>query len=89
MPYGNICFAPTPLSRGKTSITTSKDPVDGMLFYRDVPLMATVGEKGRIMPLGTKGIPLIAWRMKDVGRRDSKVVLTGMALAAVAFYLLA
>jgi len=69
----------TPLSRGTVRITTSKDPVGAPLFYRDVPLMASKGEHGRIQPLGEKAIPLIAWRLKDVSRPGSKLVLKGMS----------
>jgi len=68
-----------PLSRGAVRIRTSKDPVGAPLFYRDVPLMPSKGEHGRIAPLGEKAIPIIAWRLKDVSQPDSKLVLKGMA----------
>jgi len=64
---------------GSTTITTSEDPVGAPFFYRDVPLMAAVGKEGRIAPLGAKAIPLIAWRLRDVSRPESKLVLKGMA----------
>jgi tetratricopeptide (TPR) repeat protein len=67
-----------PLSRGAVRISTSKDPVGAPIFYRDVPLMPGEGEKGKIKPLAEEGIPLIAWRLRDVSRPESKVVLTGM-----------
>lgn len=67
-----------PLSRGTVSITTSVDPVGAPFFYRDVPLMPSVGEHGRISPLGTKAIPIIAWRLRDVALTESKLVLKGM-----------
>ena len=69
----------TPLSRGSTRVMTSKDPVGAPFFYRDVPLMPSVGESGRIQPLGASGIPLIAWRLRDVSKTESKLVLKGMS----------
>jgi tetratricopeptide (TPR) repeat protein len=69
----------TPLSRGSVRILTSKDPVGAPIFYRDVPLMPDVGESGVIKPLGDKALPLIAWRLRDVSRPDSKLVLKGMS----------
>jgi hypothetical protein len=68
----------TALSRGSVRILTSKDPVGAPIFYRDVPLMPDVGENGRIQPLSKKAIPLIAWRLREVSRPESKLVLKGM-----------
>ena len=67
-----------PLSRGEVRIRTSRDPVGATLFYRDVPLMPSEGEKGKISPLGPQAIPLIAWRVRDVSRPESRVVLKSM-----------
>ncbi|HEX9092971.1 MAG TPA: hypothetical protein VF902_03225, partial [Coriobacteriia bacterium] len=50
------------VSRGQVSIRTSTDPVGAPIFYRDVPLMPSEGEKGTIKPLDQKFTPLIAWR---------------------------
>ncbi len=69
-------------SEGGVTIRTSTDPVDGTLFYRDVPLMPAIGEKGKIQPLGREFTPLIEWRTKDVTRPGSRVVLTGMTTCA-------
>ncbi|MBD3334493.1 MAG: tetratricopeptide repeat protein, partial [Candidatus Eisenbacteria bacterium] len=68
-----------PVSRGSVRILTSKDPVGAPFFYRDVPLMPALGKAGTIRPLGTKAIPLIGWRLRDVSMTDSKLVLTGMS----------
>jgi len=68
----------TPLSMGMLNIQTSADPVGAPIFYRDVPLMPDVGETGVIQPLGRNALPLIGWRLKDVSRSDSRLLLTGM-----------
>ena len=70
------------LSEGHVAIQTSKDPVGAPIFYRDVPLMPSETEKGIIKPLATSAIPLIQWRLRDVGASQSRVVLTGMHTCA-------
>jgi tetratricopeptide (TPR) repeat protein/Tol biopolymer transport system component len=72
----------SPLSRGRVAIQTSKDPVGAPIFYRDVPLMPSETEKGIIKPLATNAIPLIQWRLRNVGLPESRVVLTGMHTCA-------
>jgi tetratricopeptide (TPR) repeat protein len=67
-----------PLSRGQVSIETSRDPVGAPIFYRDVPLMPSDGERGVIKPLDQKFIPLIAWRLRDVAETKSRVVMQGL-----------
>ena len=71
-----------PLSRGQMTLTTSADPVDGMIFYRDVPLMPGKNDEGVIKPLVPKALPLIEWRLKDISRADSRVVLTDLPTCA-------
>ena len=66
------------VSRGRVSIATSADPVGAPIFYRDVPLMPSEGEQGVIKPLDKKATPLIAWRLRDVSKTGSRVLLTGM-----------
>jgi tetratricopeptide (TPR) repeat protein len=66
------------VSRGRFTIRTSTDPVGAPIFYRDVPLMPSKGEKGVIKPLDQKFVPLIAWRLRDVAATESRVLLTGM-----------
>ena len=70
------------LSSGSVLIRTSRDPVGAPIFYRDVPLMPSETEKGIIKPLATNAIPLIQWRLRDVGAAQSRVVLTGMHTCA-------
>jgi tetratricopeptide (TPR) repeat protein len=67
-----------PVSRGRVAIRTSADPVGAPIFYRDVPLMPSEGERGVIKPLDKKFTPLIAWRLRNVAEKESRVVLTGM-----------
>jgi tetratricopeptide (TPR) repeat protein len=68
----------TPLSRGKVTIRTAAEPVGAPIFYRDVPLMPSETEKGVIKPLAASAVPLIAWRLRDVGQPKSRVVMEGI-----------
>ena len=72
----------TPVSRGEVVIRTSRDPVGAPIFYRDVPLMPSAGEKGVITPLATAKVPLIAWRLRNVAEAKSRLLLTGMHTCA-------
>jgi tetratricopeptide (TPR) repeat protein len=72
----------TPVSIGRVTIRTSKDPVGAPIFYRDVPLMPSETEKGVIKPLAAAAIPLIAWRVRSVSETGSHVVLSGMHMCA-------
>jgi tetratricopeptide (TPR) repeat protein len=72
----------TILSRGRVTITTSTDPVGAPIFYRDVPLMPSRTEKNVIKPLAAQALPLIAWRLRDVSRPRSRVVLESMPTCA-------
>jgi len=71
-----------PLSRGSVAIETSKDPVGAPIFYRDVPLMPSETEKGVIKPLDQSKLPLINWRLRNVGESRSRLLLTGMYTCA-------
>jgi Flp pilus assembly protein TadD len=66
------------VSRGEVRLRTSSDPVGAPVFYRDVPLMPSEGEKGVIKPLDKKFTPLIAWRVRDLAATESRVVMTGI-----------
>ena len=74
----NSQFPERALSLGRMTLTSSSDPVDGMIFYRDVPLMPDITESGVIKPLVPEALPLIQWRLKDISRHDSRVVLQNM-----------
>ncbi len=64
------------LSRGAMTLTVSKDPVGAPIFYRDVPLAPAVTQRGVIAPLGENAIGLIAWRLRDVSKAESRLLLT-------------
>jgi len=72
------------VSGGRVTLSTSKDPVGAPIFYRDVPLMPLVSgaEKGLIKPLDPKAIPLIQWRLRDLSKLESRVVLRDMHTCA-------
>jgi len=66
------------VSKGQVVIQTSKDPVGAPIFYRDVPLMPSELQKGVIKPLAPNAIPLIAWRLRNIGEPGSRVLFTGI-----------
>ena len=66
------------ISRGGVTMRTSKDPVGAPIFYRDVPLAPSRTRKGVIKPLGEESIPLIAWRLREISRPESRLLLTGV-----------
>jgi hypothetical protein len=70
------------VSRGEMRFSTSKDPVDAAIFYRDVPLMPSELEKGVIKPLAAQAIPLVAWRIRDLHQPNSRVVLNDVPVCA-------
>ncbi|HMD85157.1 MAG TPA: tetratricopeptide repeat protein [Terriglobia bacterium] len=66
------------VSRGRATIHTSKDPVGAPIFYRDVPLMPSETEKGIIKPLAPNALHLVQWRLRDIAKPESRVVLKEM-----------
>src|ERR1017187_8605490 len=60
------------VSRGAVTMETSQDPVKAPIFYRDVPLIPSKGEKGVIQPLAKRDLPLLAWRLRDIGQPRSE-----------------
>jgi hypothetical protein len=70
------------VSRGAVTLETSKDSVGAPIFYRDVPLIPSKGEKGVIQPLAKQDLPLLAWRLRDIGQPASRLLLTGMHTCA-------
>ncbi len=71
-----------PVSHGRVTLTTSKDPVGAPIFYRDVPLMPFEGEKHIVQPLAPAKMSLIAWRLRDIGKPESRLVMTGLHTCA-------
>ena len=70
------------VSSGRVTISTSKDPVGAPIFYRDVPLMPSETEKGIIKPLAPDALHLVQWRLRDIGKPESRVVLKDMPTCA-------
>ena len=70
------------VSHGQVSIRTSRDPVGAPIFYRDVPLIPTETEKGVIKPIAPQALPLVSWRLRAVGERASRLLLTDMPVCA-------
>jgi hypothetical protein len=70
------------VSQGAVTIHTLKDPVGAPIFYRDVPLMPSESEKAVIKPLAQGAVPLIAWRLRSIGERHSRLLLEGMHACA-------
>ncbi len=70
------------VSSGRVTIHTSQDPVGAPIFYRDVPLMPSETEKGIIKPLASSAVHLIEWRLRDIGKSESRVVLKEMVTCA-------
>ena len=70
------------LSRGQVGIRTSKDPVGAPIFYRDVPLMPSDSQKGVIKPLANSALPLIQWRLRNVGEPASRLLMEGLHTCA-------
>jgi tetratricopeptide (TPR) repeat protein len=72
----------TLLSQGTVSLKISKDPVGAPIFYRDVPLMPTVNQSGTVMPLDDSALPLVEWRLRDLTKPESRVVLKDIPTCA-------
>ncbi|MBL7218672.1 MAG: tetratricopeptide repeat protein [Phycisphaerae bacterium] len=70
------------LSRGRISISVSKDPVGASIFYRDVPIMPTEVEHDVFKALIKEALPLISWRLRDISKPKSRVVMTDMPSCA-------
>jgi Tfp pilus assembly protein PilF len=70
------------VSRGRVAIRTSKDAVGAPIFYRDVPLMPSELEQGVIKPLAAEALPLVAWRLRNVGEARSRVVMENLPVCA-------
>ena len=70
------------VSQGRVTLSTSKDPVGAPIFYRDVPLMPSAGEKDVVQPLSPSLLYLINWRVRDISQPESKVVMHDMHTCA-------
>jgi hypothetical protein len=70
------------VSSGQIRIQTSRDPAGAPIFYRDVPLMPTPSTKGQIRPLAPQALPLVEWRLRDIGAVESRVVMEDLPVCA-------
>ncbi|MGB6727462.1 MAG: tetratricopeptide repeat protein [Terracidiphilus sp.] len=71
--------ASQPVSAGSVTLTTSTDPVGAPVFYRDVPLMISPpAANGAIQPLPTSALPLIKWKLRNIGQSESHTVMTNL-----------
>jgi hypothetical protein len=70
------------VSRGRVRIRTSTDPVGAPIFYRDVPLMPSELKKGVIKPLSAAAVPLIMWRLRNIGEPRGRVVMENVPVCA-------
>ena len=72
-----------PVSIGSVNISTSVDPVGAPVFYRDVPVLSTPrAAEGSIEPLPPFAIPLIKWRLRNIGENRSRVVMENLPTCA-------
>jgi tetratricopeptide (TPR) repeat protein len=65
----------SPVSEGRVTLTTSKDPVGAPIFYRDVPLMPSEGAKNFIQPLAPSSLFLINWRLRFIDQPESRLLI--------------
>jgi tetratricopeptide (TPR) repeat protein len=73
---GATASAPdSPVSAGRITLTTSKDPVGAPIFYRDVPLMPSEGAKNFIQPLAPSSLFLINWRLRFINQPESRLLI--------------
>jgi hypothetical protein len=70
------------VSNGRTTIQISSDSVGAPVFYRDVPLMPSENEKGVIKPLAKEAIPLISWKIRNIGDNSSKILMDNIHTCA-------
>ncbi|MBN2294432.1 MAG: tetratricopeptide repeat protein [Pirellulales bacterium] len=71
-----------PLSTGQISISLSKDLVGAPIFYRDVPLMPAKNTSGVIQPLPKNALGFISWRLRDLTKPESRIVMKEMPSCA-------
>ena len=75
--------ATLPMSSGSVTISTSVDPVGAPVFYRDVPLLKSPrAANGAIQPLPPFAIPLIKWKLRNIGESQSRTVMENLPTCA-------
>jgi tetratricopeptide (TPR) repeat protein len=71
-----------PVGQGQVTLSTSKDPVGAPIFYRDVPMSPFVGAKHVVQPLAPSMFYLINWRLRDISKPESRVVMHDLPTCA-------
>jgi WD40-like Beta Propeller Repeat len=72
-----------PVSGGRVTISTSLDPVGAPVFYRDVlQLNSPRAANGSIQPLPPFAIPLIKWKLRNIGELKSRTVMDNLPTCA-------
>jgi tetratricopeptide (TPR) repeat protein len=71
-----------PVGQGQVTLSTSKDPVGAPIFYRDVPMSPFVGAKHVVQPLAPSMLYLINWRVRDISKLESRVVMNDLPTCA-------
>jgi Flp pilus assembly protein TadD len=70
------------VSQGHVQFSTSKDPVGAPIFYRDVPMSPSIGAKQVIQPIEPSMMYLIGWRMRDISKTESRLVMHDLPTCA-------
>ncbi|MDZ8117688.1 tetratricopeptide repeat protein [Pontiella agarivorans] len=71
-----------PTSLGHVRISISTVPVGAPIFYRDVPLMPSKNNSGKISPLSKDLMHVMKWRLRDISKPEAPVVLQDMPTCA-------
>jgi len=71
-----------PVGQGQVTLSTSKDPVGAPIFYRDVPMSPFAGAEHVVQPLAPSMLYMINWRVRDIGKLESRVVMHDMPTCA-------
>ena len=72
-----------PILSGGFRFKTSEDPVGAPIFYRDVPFIPVLQNKAEsILPLDGINMKYIRWRLRDIARAESKVIMKDMPTCA-------
>ncbi len=72
-----------PLIQNTRTFSISSDSVGAPVFYRDVPFMPVLNQKkSAILPLDDFNMKFINWRLRDLARPESKVVMSDMPTCA-------
>ncbi len=80
--FTGLDSAGRPVGQGHVTLSTSKDPVGAPIFYRDVPMSPSMGAKHVVQPLEPSMLYLINWRVRDIGKPESRIVMHDLPTCA-------